>query len=461
MTLVSKLRSLNTAGAKTAGSSGLSATATPTALHCWRISSPYLAKVGKWTKSRVSRVPSATPGTPRATRVPSPSLFHPMASSSPSASRRSNLGRASPAACAEGISLEMGAVATLPSPKRIWARNGCRSVAWARARRSLGSLRIGRSRLKLTVMMQLEPPGLYPVWAGHAPQKVHLAVLEREHLRRRIGDDPHHQLVQIGQTGLEVARVAGETDLGALLVGDELERSGAHWIRVGGIRLRVRALVDMLGDDRSLGGVELGKQRRVGLLEPKNDRAVVRRLDSRERASHGRLGAGVELEEDLLEGELHVGRRERGAVVPLHSVAQAEPVDGSALLDLPDLRQLWDRVPALVAPEQAVVQKLGGRMGRTPGRDGGVQMARIGRDGHDEGAAPDGRLLGEDARRCEPSDAGEEERPEHGQMLAMHMTLPLMVRWAGPAPRNRSAAGKKNLGRRLTPSAADPASGSR
>src|SRR6266478_6507989 len=61
MTSVSKFRSLNTAGANTAGSSGLCVTTTPAAPHCWRISSPYLAKAGKWTKSRARPVPFPFP----------------------------------------------------------------------------------------------------------------------------------------------------------------------------------------------------------------------------------------------------------------------------------------------------------------------------------------------------------------------------------------------------------------
>jgi hypothetical protein len=116
--------------------------------------------------------------------------------------------------------------------------------------------------------------------AGHAPQKIDLAVLERQDLGAGVGDDAHHDLVEVRQAALEVARVASQPDLRALAIGDELERARADGARVGRIRLRIAGLIHVPGDDGRLGGVELLQQRRVGLFEANDDGAIVGRVDA-------------------------------------------------------------------------------------------------------------------------------------------------------------------------------------
>ena len=222
------------------------------------------------------------------------------------------------------------------------------------------------------------------VRAGNAPQEIYLPALQREDLRAGVGDDAHHDLVEVGQTALEVRGVSRETDLGALLVGDELEGPGTDRAGVGRIRLRITALVKVLGDDRRFGGVELLQQGRIRLLEAEDDRTVVGGLDAGQRAAHRRLGARVELEQHLIEAELDVGCREASAVVPGDTVAQAEAVDRARLLDDPALGQIRHWVPTLVAPEQTVVDELGCRVSGAARRDGRIQMTGIRGDRDDQ-----------------------------------------------------------------------------
>src|SRR4029453_7375893 len=86
----------------------------------------------------------------------------------------------------------------------------------------------------------------------------------------------------------------------------------------------------------------------------------------------------------LFEGELDVGRREARAVVPGDTVAQAESVDRPRLFDDPALGQIGHRLPALVAPEPAVVHELGCPVGGAARRDGGIQMTGIRGDRDDQ-----------------------------------------------------------------------------
>ena len=115
ITFVSKARSLNTVGANTAGSSGRRVTSMPTAPSCWRISSPYLANVGE--VHEVERQPRAVGDAGDTARHPRRVTFL-----LPADRVEQPLGlgpierwQIQPAAWAHTISLEIGAVATLPS----------------------------------------------------------------------------------------------------------------------------------------------------------------------------------------------------------------------------------------------------------------------------------------------------------------------------------------------------------
>ena len=81
------------------------------------------------------------------------------------------------------------------------------------------------------------------------------------------------------------------------------------------------------------------------------------------RVAHRGLGAGVELQQDLLEGELHVGGGEARAVVPGHAVAEPEAVDRAALVHGPALGEVGDRVALGVAAQEPVVDELGRGVG--------------------------------------------------------------------------------------------------
>src|SRR5262249_59632732 len=110
----------------------------------------------------------------------------------------------------------------------------------------------------------------------------------------------------------------------------------------------------MPGDDRRFRRVELIQQRSIRLLEPEHYSSIVRGVDAGEKRSHRGPRPGVKLEEDLLERELDVCGCEGLPVVPLDAVTEAESIQRPALLDLPALGQLWDRVAALVPPDQSV-----------------------------------------------------------------------------------------------------------
>src|SRR5258705_11587875 len=112
------------------------------------------------------------------------------------------------------------------------------------------------------------------------PEEIDLAILERQHLHRQVGDDAHHESIEVRQPRLEVGRVPGEAYLGSLRIGDELEGTRPGRIAVRRIRLGVGSLIHVPSDDRRLGRVELVQQWSIGLLESKDHCSVVRCLDA-------------------------------------------------------------------------------------------------------------------------------------------------------------------------------------
>src|SRR5262249_23923382 len=157
--------------------------------------------------------------------------------------------------------------------------------------------------------------------AGHAPEVVHLTILEGQHLGPGVGNHAHDELVEVGHSAPEIARITREADFRALAIGDELERPGTDGTGVRRIRLWIADLVDVWGDDGSLGRIELLQQWRVRILEAKYHRAIVGRIDAGQRAAYRRLRTSMELEQDLVEREFHVAGGEARAVVPADAVA--------------------------------------------------------------------------------------------------------------------------------------------
>ena len=292
-----------------------------------------------------------------------------------------------------------------------------------RASRVIGGLRQPKARIRLEARL---------VGAGHAPQKIDLAVLERQDLCPGLGNDAHHDLIEARQSRLEVGRVAHQAQFGAPAIRGELERTGADGLRVGRVRLRVGALVDVSRDDRRLRRVELQQQGSVRLLEPEHHRALVGRVDAGEHAAHRGLGPRVVLQQHLLEREFHVGGREALAVVPGDVVAQMEAIDGARLLDRPARGQLGHGVAVLVAAEQPVVEQLRRRMRGATRRDRRVQVTGIGGERDDERAAARRRLL-----RAQSGRDRRDQQQGRRQNSALH-TAP----WHSLAPRwhSQSAA---------------------
>ncbi len=151
----------------------------------------------------------------------------------------------------------------------------------------------------------------------------------------------------------------------------------------------------------------------------------------------------MKLEENFLEGEFDVRRRERLPIVPLHPVTQAEPVDRAALLDLPALGQLRDRITALVASDQPVVEQLGCGVGGPASRDRGIQVTWVRHDRHDERAASYRRVLGS-GRCCAQRPHEQEHRARPVPSCdGDAWNLRAAVRGTELAAKNRSMPGKK------------------
>jgi hypothetical protein len=228
--------------------------------------------------------------------------------------------------------------------------------------------------LKTPVRVQLPPPdprgevaqgpvGLDPldVGAGHGAHPVDLPVLQGEELGAGVGDDPLDEAVEVGEPGPEVGRVPDHLDLldGVAL---QLERPGADRRLVGraaGDGHQVGApLIDVLGDDRRLGDVQLLQERGVGVREAEDDGVGVRRLEGDLSRPQGRLGARVQLQERPLEGELDVVGGEGPAVVPCHAAAEVELVGRAPALDRPAGGQLGNELAVRPPAHQAVEQHL-------------------------------------------------------------------------------------------------------
>jgi hypothetical protein len=76
------------------------------------------------------------------------------------------------------------------------------------------------------------------------------------------------------------------------------------------------------------------KQIASEVVRPQRISGRGRGVDGRQGLPEGGLRAGVEFEQHLLKGELHVGGRERLSIMPLPPRAEVEPVERPCLLDL-------------------------------------------------------------------------------------------------------------------------------
>ena len=262
---------------------------------------------------------------------------------------------------------------------------------------------------------------LLGVVVGHGAEAcdVRLALLYGGRARRLVVDEAHHDAVEIGQTLAPVVRVLVETHQLAAPPFDELERSGADRLVGVGVGLDVALAEHMLGQHRALVARKCGQHvgRGVGQLEDSG--MLVGCLHCRDIAE-GADAARMRLLQHVHDRELHVGGRERLAVVKLHFFAQLEG-DGLAVgRDFPGLGERGLGLEVEAVFEQPVID-LGGDLADGGGSGNvGRQVGRFGlRDLHQRAAG----LLRQRRRtdRCHGSQA---ERSNQTHRNATHNPPP-------------------------------------
>jgi hypothetical protein len=216
---------------------------------------------------------------------------------------------------------------------------------------------------------------------------VDLSRLDRGSRGGLIGNETPDDLVEIGKAGAPVVLVAHRDDVLTTFVLRELERPGADRRGVRRVLEQVRALVDMFRNHVAQVGQRPQQQverHRPRVAEHRGGR--VRRVDGVEVELQGRAVVEVLLPH-LHRGELHVGRGEGLAVVPLDAFAQREG-DGLAVgRRLPGGRQHRRRFALRVEVDQRLHDLAGDHINAGRGAQRGVQDALLALHVDRDGAA--------------------------------------------------------------------------
>jgi hypothetical protein len=244
---------------------------------------------------------------------------------------------------------------------------------------------------------------------GHVGERheVQVARLQPGHPRGGIRDELVDETIEVRTALAEEVLVAVQDEEAPLLPVRELERSGPDGLAVRRVLADVALGVHVPGEDRDEQRHERAEQRGRRLREPHHRRVGIGGVD------------GVQVAEDRepegmhrlrgLDGELHVLRGDRLAVVegrPLHEV---ERVPERVRRDLPALREVGLGDELVVELDEARVELGAVDPRRGPGHHHGVQRDRLEvRHLHDP-AAPGRRGLGGGT----PHVRREEER--HGE----------------------------------------------
>ena len=243
---------------------------------------------------------------------------------------------------------------------------------------------------------------------------MHLALLHGGGARGGVGDEARDDPVEVRQARLPVAVVPVQPDELALLPLDELEGSGADRLVGAGRALEVHALEQMLREHRRLvpgeGPEDVGRR----LVELEDRRLGIRRLDIGDGAE-GVGAARVDLLQDLEDRELHVGARERLAVVEADAAAEPERNGPAVVAHLPRLRQAGLGVQVEVVLEEPIVDLGGDLADRARGGKVRGERRRLGLDQHHQGAAAF-LGVGNPARREE--DRGRQQGEQGGPETA-------------------------------------------
>ncbi len=179
-----------------------------------------------------------------------------------------------------------------------------------------------------------------------ARQHIDLARFERGSPRRAVGNDVPVHVVDPRQAGHVVRVVLDKLNERAALPFLELEGAGAN----GRARQRLGQIhfaQQMLRSDGHRADVEQAEERGVGLDHPDLDSLRIERLDARD-VLHRDAHARNEGAQELVDGEHHVVRGERLAVVPGHAVLQLEGVDHAVRTHLPFGREAGHRLQLFI-----------------------------------------------------------------------------------------------------------------
>ena len=247
--------------------------------------------------------------------------------------------------------------------------------------------------------------GLHPrkigVIDGAIAGEMRLAGFERGGARRGIGDEACDDMVEIGQSRIPVFGVEVDPHELSTVTLPEFERPGADRLVGRRILQDLRSLENRFAHDRQIAPRERLHEIGRGIGEKQNRSLFVGRIYARQLGEQQRR-EGVIFLQDLHEGELDVGARERLAVVKHNAFAKLEG-DGLAVWRrLPGGREIGLRILIPVVCHKAFVN-LGGDGRDIPGGHGIMsKRGGLGLHDHDHRTAPHwlvglGETVGEDS----------------------------------------------------------------
>lgn len=228
----------------------------------------------------------------------------------------------------------------------------------------------------------------------------------QEHLgdALRITGERIDEAVEPGAGPVEGA-VGNEHDALAAHPLPQLERSGADRLTLSFLLPGAR---EVAGEDVAARPGEVGEERRPGLLQPDHHRRPVRALDPIDPPR--RLGEEAGLGDQVLQGPDDVAGREGGAVVPAHTVAQAEGVDEACRVHRPTLRQVRKETGVGIEAHQVAVEVLRQEEGGLVAvRSGDQAPGLIGQDHPQLAASALDRPQGDGAAQP-PAEGDQEDR---------------------------------------------------
>ncbi len=179
---------------------------------------------------------------------------------------------------------------------------------------------------------------------------------------------------------------------------------------------------DVLWNDRAKRAGQAKKQGRMRMRQMDDRRVVVRRVDCADRLEHRREGMmGL----DRLDGELHIVRRDRLAVVELRLLDEVERQRQPVIGQFPTLGQVRMRLPVLVVAERRGENLRSGHGRGRAGLDRRIEVARRLRRHHHQ--APAGlAIVRERERNLAASERHSRRRLQEKSARDVHLVHPLV-----------------------------------